>query len=278
MPPIRTGEWTCNCERYCRGTKTPVSRATYYNHAPYRPQLGSSLAPILRDVPATGNVDVSNHPQIAPVNFLQTSSGTSSAIEIRPPPHSTTPPAPNMLETQNTEPSTSCLQDEPPQTELDENYEQFNDNAQPIDLDLPQVPQPLAQDLLHREAVLGQELAGIDFVPCTEELKMALAFARALEEADLENGDLTTAQLSRLQNPIKEVVEINDHDTLLSLKLFLSTSNSSEHVYKSVREDLNESNPDQDILSLEAVKKKIESITGVSPLDHHMCPDSCIAY
>jgi hypothetical protein len=155
---------------------------------------------------------------------------------------------------------------------------EHEDNAQPVNLDLPQVPQPLAQDLLHREAVLGQELAGIDFVPCTEELKTALAFARALEEADLENGDLTTAQLSRLWNPIKEVVEINDHDTLLSLKLFLSTSNSSEHVYKSVRKDLNESNPDQDILSLEAVKKKIESITGVSPLDHHMCPDSCIAY
>lgn len=166
-------------------------------------------------------------------------------------------------------------------------FQDLRNEHHEMDLDNgPDSPPPPRQPLLSAsepqvltaQIAIGEELAGFDTVPVTDELRYGLEFVRALEKADLANGDLSEAQLVCLQSPIKKVLEINEPNILLSLKLFLSASKASEHVYRNICEDLNETNLGLDILSLDQVKKVIADLTGVLPIDHDMCPNSCIAY
>ncbi|TEB31524.1 hypothetical protein FA13DRAFT_1629032, partial [Coprinellus micaceus] len=112
---------------------------------------------------------------------------------------------------------------------------------------------------------------------CVPELDVSIKFWRALEAASLDNGDLTEDQLHRLQNPTPFVESLDANETL-SLKLFLSSRNAAETVYRDVRLDLLDENPDRNLLSYEEVKRRVEELTGVTPLKHDMCPDTCIAY
>jgi hypothetical protein len=110
-------------------------------------------------------------------------------------------------------------------------------------------------------------------------LKISLAFQRALEGAALENGDLSADDMYRLRHPVQnEINLIDDPDLLLSLRLFLSTTSASDQVYADVRSDMLERHPQDNILSLASVKKKIQELMGVIPIIHDMCPNSCIAY
>jgi hypothetical protein len=110
-------------------------------------------------------------------------------------------------------------------------------------------------------------------------LKISLAFQRALEGAALENGDLSADDMYRLRHPVQnEINLIDDPDLLLSLRLFLSTTSASDQVYADVCSDMLERHPQDNILSLASVKKKIQELMGVIPIIHDMCPNSCIAY
>ncbi|KAF8074615.1 hypothetical protein FPV67DRAFT_1354269, partial [Lyophyllum atratum] len=111
-----------------------------------------------------------------------------------------------------------------------------------------------------------------------EELKIALQFKKALEAASLENGDLDADQLHNLRNPPQTVLNIDDRDLLLSLKLFISTTNASDQVYTDIRADIMDDDPGRAILSHAAVKKVVAELTGVVPIVKDMCPNSCMAY
>jgi hypothetical protein len=115
-------------------------------------------------------------------------------------------------------------------------------------------------------------------VPKIEDLRIALEFKRALEKASLDNGDLDDEELERLRNPVTQIVDIDDRDVLLSIKLFLSTSNASDQTYKNIHKDLVEDSPHRKILSHAQVKKALAELTGVHAIVHDMCPNSCIAY
>jgi len=118
-----------------------------------------------------------------------------------------------------------------------------------------------------------------DFTPRVDSLKTSLAFQRALEGASLDNGDLGVDDVYRLRHPVQnEINLLDDPDLLLSLRLFLSTTSASDQVYNDVRSDMLERHPEDNILSLASVKKKIQDLTGVIPIVHDMCPNSCVAY
>ncbi|KAG5645799.1 hypothetical protein H0H81_008774, partial [Sphagnurus paluster] len=95
---------------------------------------------------------------------------------------------------------------------------------------------------------IGQPIDN-QFTPRTEELKLALQFKKALEAASLDNGDLDAEQLFNLRNPAEHPPLIDDDNLLLSLKLFISTSNASNQVYTDVRADIMDTFPEADILS-----------------------------
>ena len=117
-----------------------------------------------------------------------------------------------------------------------------------------------------------------NFVPAVDELKVALDFIQATEAADLENGDLDPASLAQLRNPPQETLIIEDENELLSLKYFLATIDASQHTYINLRNVHNERYPADSLLSYDQIKKRAEQWSGIQPMIHHMCPNSCVAY
>ncbi len=105
-----------------------------------------------------------------------------------------------------------------------------------------------------------------------------MEFKCALEKASLNNGDLDEDNLLWLHNPITSIININDRDLLLSIKLFLSTSNASDQTYKNIYKDLLDDSPDRKILSHAQAKKKLAELTGVHAIVYDMCLNSCITY
>lgn len=139
------------------------------------------------------------------------------------------------------------------------------------DADPPNLPVPPVQRY-------AEHAVNDNFIPCTDDLRISLEFKKALEKASLDDSELDAAQLERLRNPIQEVLEIDDEDVLLSLRLFMSTSNASQQVYDDVRADIMESHPEDSIRSHAAIKNEVASLTGVVPIMSDMCPNSCMAY
>ena len=118
-----------------------------------------------------------------------------------------------------------------------------------------------------------------DLIPRVDNLKTSMEFQRGLEEASLDNGDLDVEHVYLLRHPIQnEVNLLDDPDILFSLRLFLSTTSASDQVFNDVRSDILIRHPEDNVLSLASVKKKIQELTGVVPIVHDMCPNSCIAY
>ncbi|KAH8100779.1 hypothetical protein BXZ70DRAFT_971907, partial [Cristinia sonorae] len=82
----------------------------------------------------------------------------------------------------------------------------------------------------------------------------------------------------RLTTPTTLVGDEIDPLTRLSLDVFLSTTNSSQQTYNEIRDGLLRYDPKLSILSLDQVKRLLPQLTGVVPIQHDMCPKSCMAY
>ncbi|KAF8978516.1 hypothetical protein BDQ17DRAFT_1394725 [Cyathus striatus] len=97
-------------------------------------------------------------------------------------------------------------------------------------------------------------------------------FIKALENASLDNPceQLDTDMLNTIRNPPQEQLSIKN--------LFLAMGNASEDTYNRVRNAVKRRHPDDDILSFYQVKKLVTELTGISPLTHEMCINSCMGY
>lgn len=117
------------------------------------------------------------------------------------------------------------------------------------------------------------------------DLNTVLQFTTALRNADLRNGDLSKDAIHRLENPRQSratLSEVSDRGLLLSLRLFIAHQNSPEQAYTDTTRVLEHAYPAQDasdqLFSLHRVKQYLEELTGISPIVHDMCPNSCAAY
>ncbi|KAJ7474647.1 hypothetical protein B0H11DRAFT_1654288, partial [Mycena galericulata] len=112
-----------------------------------------------------------------------------------------------------------------------------------------------------------------------DSIRTTQLFIRALEGASLDDSGLDADVVHRLRNPIQECVDISDDkDFRLSLDVFLADTYASEETYKATRAGILRHTPEIGMLLHAAVKKQIENLTGVVPISHDMCPNSCIGY
>ncbi|KAF9535164.1 hypothetical protein CPB83DRAFT_730467, partial [Crepidotus variabilis] len=109
-------------------------------------------------------------------------------------------------------------------------------------------------------------------------LRISLEFIRVLEKATLDNGDFDEEQLHSLRHPVQHTRSLNDKDVLLSLKCFLATMRASNQVYSDVQQSIEEVHPQIKLQSHHVVQKTIANLTGIFPIIHDMCPQSCLAY
>ncbi|KAJ7669959.1 hypothetical protein DFH06DRAFT_1037923, partial [Mycena polygramma] len=111
-----------------------------------------------------------------------------------------------------------------------------------------------------------------------EDIVQAQQFIAAVRNASLDNGDLDPDCVQRLRHPIEEELDVSDPDLRYSLDLFIATSGASDKTYTDVREANLRRHPEDEILTHYQIKKKVEEMSGVVPIVHHMCPNTCIAY
>lgn len=113
-----------------------------------------------------------------------------------------------------------------------------------------------------------------------EHIKQSLEFIRLLENASLDDefSNLGANTLHRLRNPPKCPAEIMSPDLRLGLDLFLSTINSSQQTYMSVRQSVLRHHPNDAIPTYDQIKCQIVELTGVDSIEIDMCIKSCLAY
>ncbi|KAF8218772.1 hypothetical protein L208DRAFT_1066615, partial [Tricholoma matsutake] len=113
-----------------------------------------------------------------------------------------------------------------------------------------------------------------------DEMKNALAFIEALRNASLNDpcANLDDNVLAQLQNPPQEPIDIGDDNILTGLDLFLGTINFPQDTYINSREVMMHRHPEEEIPSFDQIKHIVTEITGVVPMVHHMCKNSCITY
>ncbi|KAJ6498757.1 hypothetical protein C8R45DRAFT_787665, partial [Mycena sanguinolenta] len=112
-----------------------------------------------------------------------------------------------------------------------------------------------------------------------QDIQTAQLFIQALESASLDDSGLDADTIDRLRNPITESVDISDNkDFRLSLDIFLADTYASEATYEATRQGILRHSPDVEMLSHHRIKREIEELTGVVPITHDMCPNSCVAY
>jgi len=110
------------------------------------------------------------------------------------------------------------------------------------------------------------------------DVKIALEFINLVRNATLEGSDLDPDMIDQLKNPKLDPPDISDPDLLFALQVFIATTNASEEVYTNVIDAFLERCPDTQPLSHNQIKRRISHITGISPLVHDMCINSCMGY
>jgi hypothetical protein len=110
-------------------------------------------------------------------------------------------------------------------------------------------------------------------------MKLSYQFIDALKAASLDDDELDDEDIYCLHHPPTEPLDVEDNlDFRLSLDLFLSLTNSSQESYTKVRAAILRRHPEDPILSYDQIRRWIKDLTGVIPVVHHMCINSCMAY
>ena len=129
----------------------------------------------------------------------------------------------------------------------------------------------------------GEVQAGEAAVPGTDSdlrvIRTTAAFINALKNATLMSSNITEAAIERLRAAPPEVPhDLEDPDFLFSLRSFLSVTNASEETYNGFRAVALAQHPDDQFFSFDQMKRRVEQISGIVPIIHNMCFNTCAAF
>ncbi|KAJ7575210.1 hypothetical protein C8J56DRAFT_801872 [Mycena floridula] len=109
-----------------------------------------------------------------------------------------------------------------------------------------------------------------------DDLQTTQEFMKLLQEASWT--DVSPELRELLQNPPTEELDISNPDLRLSIDEYLACSGASEQTYHSVRAGILRRYPTSSMLSYDQVRRRVKNMTGVTPIVHDMCINSCMAY
>jgi hypothetical protein len=113
---------------------------------------------------------------------------------------------------------------------------------------------------------------------CLPKLETTQLFVDALGTASLENSGMLAQDIESLQDP-GPAWDVEDPLPLLrSLRHFINNASSSRAHYEGICNIELLNNPANDFLSFDQVKQRLGWLSRVVPIQHNMCPDSCVAY
>jgi hypothetical protein len=112
-----------------------------------------------------------------------------------------------------------------------------------------------------------------------DEIRITAGFISAIKAATLENSNMSTRDIERLREaPCNFPFDVEDSHFLFALRTFFAVTNASEDTYNSFRAAALACYPDSPFLSYDQVKRRVEQISGVVPIIHDMCINSCAAF
>ncbi|KAF9019797.1 hypothetical protein BDZ89DRAFT_1116600 [Hymenopellis radicata] len=118
-------------------------------------------------------------------------------------------------------------------------------------------------------------------VPTLENLMTAQKFIDLLREARLDDkySKLSPEDIDLIRNPAREQLSLDDPGFRLSLDIFLAvTGRASQKTYSDIRDAIHRYNPTAEMLTYGILTRRIKAMTGVVPIMHDMCINSCLAY
>ncbi|KAI0714436.1 hypothetical protein C8T65DRAFT_771783 [Cerioporus squamosus] len=65
---------------------------------------------------------------------------------------------------------------------------------------------------------------------------------------------------------------------LMAVEMYFARGSASEDNYEDNRRAFMRAHPEEEVLSYEGVKRLLARVTGIEPIHHDMCPNSCLAY
>ncbi|EJF55587.1 hypothetical protein DICSQDRAFT_42459, partial [Dichomitus squalens LYAD-421 SS1] len=115
-----------------------------------------------------------------------------------------------------------------------------------------------------------------------EELKQAIAFIKALENATLEESGLDPTVIERMHNPqrdgeIPDLMAPENRELRLALQQFIINGHS-EQAYRDNRESFMQYDEGVVLPTYEAMQKLVQDLSGVVPIVTDMCSETCVAY
>jgi hypothetical protein len=73
-------------------------------------------------------------------------------------------------------------------------------------------------------------------------------------------------------------IDIEDKHFIKSLRGFLSSTGASQATYNDWRDLLLDCYPDDPFLSFDQMKRRVEQLSGIVPIYHDMCQDTCVGF
>ncbi len=116
------------------------------------------------------------------------------------------------------------------------------------------------------------------------ELRLTNEFIQLLQQASLDgkHSGLDPDALHRLRNPPTSIFTLenqpNGADLRLAFDLFLASLKGPVDIYNTTRASILRRHPEDHLPSYDQLKKILSQITGVGPITHPMCNNSCVAF
>ena len=112
-----------------------------------------------------------------------------------------------------------------------------------------------------------------------DELKKTAQFICGLRCATLEHSNMQQDDIDRLRAADPDpFIDIGDRHFIKSLRGFLSSTTASQSTYNDWRDLLLECYPDDPFLSFDQMKRRVQQLSGVVPIYHDMCQDTCVGF
>ncbi|KAF8177748.1 hypothetical protein K438DRAFT_1288561 [Mycena galopus ATCC 62051] len=274
--------YTCYCAHSCGIHGEEVSRATYYRHQRKTKKENEALSMTTSGPQASEESTSSTARNFSPrpnSRVSETSTRDQADSLLQNPilnPNSVqdhdhggnSVDAMDITPLQSPAPRTFSPQFDPPLMDLDV----------PMDLsDPPEDDDDDARPLSPRNE--PQNLPDDELEKSFHEFGATNKFIAGLREATLEDEKehLDPDLVHRLRHPIEGVPEL-DPDERLAIDIFLSLTNASVQTYDSIRAAILRRHPDSQLVSYHLVKKLVADLSGIEPIIHDMCINSCLGY
>ena len=110
------------------------------------------------------------------------------------------------------------------------------------------------------------------------QLQIAQQYINLLHAAALDSSGMQADDIDDLRNPGQEYTLVDPSPLLRSVRHFINNSTTSRKHYDLLQTIERLHRPDNQILSFDQVKRHVRWLSGVAPVEHDMCINTCLAF